>query len=562
MPNKNNYTNGGSGNYSHEGQALLPSHQRDTIHSQHNTNTFHIVQGRANCIRGWLTLIGICAIVFVISYYEQTYSNNNNTKKNQNDIFSSKDVSEEEESNNKNEHGNSNDVSDDRHEINNKKLDHGPVRGIDAASEEHYWWLEDHVDVSVVTLPGDEIILQRPIQQDQLRWGILGLGRIAEDFTTALKMTGATITAVAAGSLPNTKQRAQDFAQRFHIETFYGSYEELANDPNIDIVYIATIHPLHYNNTILMLEAGKNVLVEKPMAMTYQEAKHMAQIAQDQQLLLQVNYWSRFFPVMKYARSILEGSQKQQEKDQQQISLGSIVSMRGDFGFATPPDPLERKLNRKLGGGAILDIGCYLVDMAVMVHHSQTNLTKENTTPTVIQALGQSTYLGKDYKVDTESGFLLQWQKKNDDDNLSQNNNMIMAGQASFQRPSAFEVEIDGTHGRLVLHTPANAVNASTIYQYDPFGPKRHVTMVRSEMPQFDTSYTKPSYPRGAGFVYIIQDIEDCMQQYGIPRKHEEEKEEDRRDGCRELSQLPMKEQLLTVQITDDILDKIGYWDW
>lgn len=111
-----------------------------------------------------------------------------------------------------------------------------------------------------------------------LRWGILGPGRIAHDFTSVLIVSGCNVTAVAAShddEVSSAISRAQTFAELFSIPNYYGSYEELASDPNVDIVYVATTNQNHMKPTLMMLEAGKNVLVEKPTTVTYREAKMM-----------------------------------------------------------------------------------------------------------------------------------------------------------------------------------------------------------------------------------------------------------------------------------------------
>lgn len=104
-------------------------------------------------------------------------------------------------------------------------------------------------------------------------------GRIAHDFASTLKASGCNITAVAAApysSQPSSAiSRAQKFASIFSIPNYYGSYEELAKDPNVDIVYVATTNQAHMEPTLMMLRGGKNVLVEKPTSVTYMEAKIM-----------------------------------------------------------------------------------------------------------------------------------------------------------------------------------------------------------------------------------------------------------------------------------------------
>ena len=433
-----------------------------------------------------------------------------------------------------------------RHDGNNHQNRSGSIvthEGI-TDSESQCFWPSPNVETTETVLPGE---IPKPMLHDnntrQLRWGILGLGRIANDFTTALKMAGADVRAAAAGSLPNTTARAKAFAKRYSIPKSYGSYEDMAADPNVDIVYIATINSLHLDPTLMMLKAGKNVLLEKPMAMNVEEAEQMAQAAKDNQRLLLTNFWTRFFPVTKYIQTVL-ASQR----------LGKAVAMRGDFGLVASRDPEDRFLNRTQGGGAVLDLGCYLINLAVMANPSR-NL------PVEVQASAQRTYFGIDYKVDTESSFILKWNSQDTaEDGAMSESTMIMSGQASFRHPSSFEVEIEGNDGRLKIHGPANAPNRTTIYEYrsEGIGTLKHVELVGSKMPKFDERYGIGEYPRGEGFVYVINELEQCMFEKGIPgsKNHYD------RPGCLELETLPMAEQLDTVRITEEVLRKIGYWDW
>jgi hypothetical protein len=131
------------------------------------------------------------------------------------------------------------------------------------------------------------------------RWGIVGLGRVANDFCEILTMMGANITAVAAGSLPNSKARAEEFANKFNIPTFFENYEDIALFPNVDIIYIATTNQLHFNLSMLMLNNNKHVLVEKPAALHSREVLEMFDLAKSKGLLLITNYWTRFFPGIK-----------------------------------------------------------------------------------------------------------------------------------------------------------------------------------------------------------------------------------------------------------------------
>ncbi len=141
---------------------------------------------------------------------------------------------------------------------------------------------------------------------------------------------------------------------------------------------------------------------------------------------------------------------------------------------------------------------------------------------------------------------------------------MIMSGQASFRRPSSFEVEINGGQTRLVIHKPANAPTDATLYEYETYGPLKHVEKVHSSLPEYNTAYYYPEqYPHGAGFAYVINALETCMKEKGIPgRRRTAEKRHGGSGGggCLELEELTMKEQLATAAIVDDIMQKTGYW--
>lgn len=144
-----------------------------------------------------------------------------------------------------------------------------------------------------------------PPSDPRVGWGIVGAGRISHEFAVALKVLGANMTAVAAGSLPHALSRAEAFAATFGILSAYGSYEELAKDPAVKVVYIGTTNQLHYENTILMLSHGKHVVCEKPLAMDEHEAKEMIALARKKKLLLLTNYWTRWFPAVKFAQEVM-----------------------------------------------------------------------------------------------------------------------------------------------------------------------------------------------------------------------------------------------------------------
>ena len=182
------------------------------------------------------------------------------------------------------------------------------------------------------------------------RWGILGTGDIAGQFVEGLEAApGAEILAVGS----RTGDSAQRFAQRRGIPRRYASYEDLAADPDVDVVYVATPHPFHAANAELCLRAGKAVLCEKPFTMNAEEAERVVALARERGLFLMEGMWTRFFPLMGELR--------------RRISSGAIGEPRmliADFGFRDEFDPRSRKFDPDLGGGALLDVGVYCISLA------------------------------------------------------------------------------------------------------------------------------------------------------------------------------------------------------
>jgi predicted dehydrogenase len=184
-----------------------------------------------------------------------------------------------------------------------------------------------------------------------LRWGIMGTGGIAGAFAEDLKLTDSGVVA-AVGS--RTAESARAFAEQRGIPTRHGSYEALANDPDVDIVYVATPHPLHHGNARLALEAGKPVLVEKPFTMNAEEARDLVALARERDLFLMEAMWTRFLPHIRHVRELLP-------------SLGDVVTVTADHGQWFAEDPAFRLFAPGLGGGALLDLGIYPVSFASMV---------------------------------------------------------------------------------------------------------------------------------------------------------------------------------------------------
>ncbi|MGI6786152.1 MAG: Gfo/Idh/MocA family protein [Gleimia sp.] len=184
-----------------------------------------------------------------------------------------------------------------------------------------------------------------PMSAPALKWGIMGTGWAASAFADQVpKFSTGNIVAVGSRSL----DRAQRFAKRNSVPQAYGSYAELAADPDVEAVYIATPHPAHHDLALLALRAGKPVLVEKSFTLNAAEAEDVFMEARVSGLFAMEAMWSRFLPHQLMARELLSSG-----------ALGDIVSISAEHGQKL--DGVERLEKLELGGGALLDLGVYPV---------------------------------------------------------------------------------------------------------------------------------------------------------------------------------------------------------
>ncbi|PSN64878.1 oxidoreductase domain-containing protein [Corynespora cassiicola Philippines] len=222
-----------------------------------------------------------------------------------------------------------------------------------------------------------------------VRWGILATGGIAITFTKDLLVdpqtrgvTNVKHTVVAAAS-SSSKSRAEQFLKDVGAPADakpYGSYEELVNDPNIDIIYVATPHSHHYQNAMLALEAGKNVLCEKAFTVNAAQTKALADKAKEKNLFLMEAVWTRYFPLSIYVREQITSGR-----------IGPIARVLADNSMALDPeenfkDGKHRMVNPDLAGGALLDLGIYSLTWVFQtLYHTQPEGKRQP--PKVIAAL-------------------------------------------------------------------------------------------------------------------------------------------------------------------------------
>lgn len=184
-------------------------------------------------------------------------------------------------------------------------------------------------------------------------WGIIGTGMIAHKMADALaKVKGANLVSICSRS----EKKAKHFAKEYNIEFPEYDIDKFLKNKKLDIVYIATPHPNHHNETIKSLEAGKHVLCEKPMGMNCKEVSGMIEVAKSKKLLLMEAMWTHFFPAVIKAKKLIKNGK-----------LGEIRMLDARFSFLGSQDPMDRKLNKELGGGALLDVGIYPIFFSQML---------------------------------------------------------------------------------------------------------------------------------------------------------------------------------------------------
>ncbi|MGN6397118.1 MAG: Gfo/Idh/MocA family protein [Mucilaginibacter sp.] len=291
-----------------------------------------------------------------------------------------------------------------------------------------------------------------------IRWGILGAGRIARKFASDLKLV-EDAELVAIGS--RSQQGADDFGNEFNIRHRHSSYEALASNSEVDVIYIATPHNLHCENTLLCLEHGKAVLCEKPFAMNAREARKMIDKARSKGVFMMEALWTKFHPhYLKTISMIKDGL------------LGDIRSVLINFGFKPASPAPARLFDPALGGGTVMDIGIYNVFMAMSV------LGK----PDAIEASMTPAATG----VDEQCAILFKY-----------NNGAMAQLFSTFSANLPTEADIAGTNGRIRL-TSRFYEPSATIEYYPKYPDSKQIIPVAKE--------------QGFGYQYEARHVNDCLR--------------------------------------------------
>jgi predicted dehydrogenase len=266
-----------------------------------------------------------------------------------------------------------------------------------------------------------------------LRWGIIGCGLISTWFVGDLVLSRSdaaanhTIAAIGSSSLEKGNKFASENCSS-QSPAVYDSYSGVYNDPNVDIVYIGTPHPLHHKNVLDAIAAGKHVLCEKPMAMNAQEGKEMVEAARKKGVFLMEAMWTRFFPITKELQRLVH-----EEK-----AIGDVSAAWVDFGIYMPlkgRDPASRAVSKKLGAGALLDIGIYSLTWASLVFD-----TASIASPDISANMVFSDHDDPDDRVDEQTAVILRYPE--------QRAQAICTASLLYKTPEIF-ARIEGSKGTI-----------------------------------------------------------------------------------------------------------------
>nr|WP_122012452.1 Gfo/Idh/MocA family oxidoreductase [Maliibacterium massiliense] len=321
-----------------------------------------------------------------------------------------------------------------------------------------------------------------------IRWGILGPGRIAHNFMRGLLVTpDAELAAIASRDVA----RAQSFAAEYNASArCYGSYEELAADPNVDAVYVATTNPHHLAPCKMMMQAGKAVVVEKPIALNAEQAKELVDCAKANDVFFMEGMWTRFFPVnAKVLQWIDQGR------------IGDVRMVEANFSFRVDWDPEHRVLDLAKGGGALLDVGIYSILYASMIMRG-----KRPQAVTGLAHLGET-------GVDEQAAYLMRY----DDGALA----VLRSGVRTAIEMDAF---IYGTEG--YIHVPIFWHPVRAELRAEPLNQENSSVHQGEILEVFESPY------EASGFQYEIAYVSECL-----------------RKGITNCDKMPMEESLMIAEV-------------
>lgn len=193
-----------------------------------------------------------------------------------------------------------------------------------------------------------------------IRFGVIGAGNISKTFSEAIKATSASLEAIASRDI----EKAKIYQKQYGYKKAYGSYQELYMDPDVDCIYIATPHGLHFEQMMEILDYSKAILCEKAFTLNARQAELVFNKAKTKNVFVMEAMWMRFLPNIKHLKKIIDDG-----------LIGSITKLEVDFCFKASVDQHHRLVRPELGGGALLDVGIYPINLANLLLGKPTSLT-------------------------------------------------------------------------------------------------------------------------------------------------------------------------------------------
>lgn len=349
-----------------------------------------------------------------------------------------------------------------------------------------------------------------------IHWGILGTGYAAHQFAQGLRTLPDT-KLVAIGS--RQRETAETFAQQFQVPRAYGRYEDLVNDPDIDIVYIATPNPLHKDHCLLCLTANKAILCEKPFTLNALEAQAVIALARQKQLFCMEAMWTRFIPLIKKLRELLNAG-----------TIGELKMLTADFGLRVAFSEQDRHFNPQLGGGALLDLGIYPISLAFYLLGAPTTV--------VSQAI-----IGKT-RVDEQSTVIFNY-----------SNGLLATLSSSFLTELPNEMRIMGTQGYIRVHAPLYRPSQLSIQTFSPLQSAERIETVGWKSQLKQNAFLKKSYRLLTRFTHQPKKIEVSYTGNGYQYEALEAMT-CLRTGKSESQIMPLAETLAILEIVDTIREQ------
>lgn len=292
---------------------------------------------------------------------------------------------------------------------------------------------------------------------NKVKWGIIGLGKIAHQFAQELLLVEeAEIAGVASRDL----EKATEFAQMYNCKKAYGSYDAIINDQEIDILYIATPHNSHALWTIKALENNKHVLCEKPIALNYTDALQMITASKKFNKFFMEAFWTRFNPSFQESLAKIKNGE-----------IGTVKYINADFAFLLNKLASNRLTDIKLGGGSLMDIGVYPLFLAYMI----LGIPEEIIAKSNFNESG----------ADMQTSIILEY------------NNAQAVLHSSFLSSSNMKAVISGTEGRINLNSPWYKAKSYSLIKNDK-----------------KVKYRLPI--NGKGYTYEIEECHKCIRENKI----------------------------------------------